>query len=145
MLRAGIRVTQTSAWERLQSMFVLFLYVSGLFQRWVSTDSVFISLHVLLACRPACRLRVCLGCYPQSASYQPTTFRQAAVGVRNRIACNAEVYQTNELLLCDRPDPCFLLCLHALGQYQTSELLLWDRPNYNFELRFTRSGPVSGY
>ena len=100
------------------------LYASGLFQSWVSTDSICISLHVLLACRPARRLRVCLGCYPQSASYQPTTFRQAAVGVRNRIACNAEVYQTNELLLCDRPDPCFLLCLHALGQYQTNELLL---------------------
>ena len=109
-------------WERLESIFVL--YASGLFHGWDSTDSIFISLHVLLARRPARRLRVCLGCYPQSASYQPTTFRQAAVGVRNRIACNAEVYQTNELLLCDRPDPCFLLCLHALGQYQTNELLL---------------------
>ena len=95
--------TQIVAWVGLESTFVLFFSV--LFQRLVRADPVFTSLHVLLARRPARRLRVCLGCYSQSASYPadiPAGCRRST-----RTACNALVSQANELLLCDRPDSGF--------------------------------------
>ena len=44
------------------------VFQSVLFQRVVRADPILMSLHVLLARRPARRLRVCLGCYSQSAS-----------------------------------------------------------------------------
>ena len=141
MLRAGIRVTQISAWERLESIFVLLLYVSGLFQRWVSTDSIFISLHVLLARRPACRLRVCLGCYSQSANYQPTTFWQAAVGVIGQQATQRYPKLTNCFCAIAQIHA-FYYVLHTLGQYQTNGLLLWDRPISCLLSCFTRTGAI---
>ena len=57
-----------------------FSYASVLFLRWIRADPICISVHVLLACRPARRLRVCLSCYSQSASY-PADYILAAVRV----------------------------------------------------------------
>ena len=95
-----------------------------LFQRLVRADPIFISLHVLLARRPARRLRVCLGCYSQSASYPadiPAGCRRS-----NRTACNAEVSQASELHRSIAQIHACHCVLHALGQHQTNELLLWD-------------------
>jgi len=53
-------------------------------------------------------------------------------------------YQSNELLLWDRPNLCDLYhVFHALGQYQTNEVLLWDRPNSCFLWRFISFGAIS--
>ena len=37
----------------------------------------------------------------------------------------------------------FNLCLHAFGQYQTNEVILWDRPDSCLLLCFTRVGAIS--
>jgi len=97
---------------------VFIVFFSVLFQRLVRADPILMSLHVLLARRPARRLRVCMGCYSQSASYRLTTFRPAAIG-------NAEVSQTDELLLCDRPDSCFLLCSTRFGPISVFAIMFY--------------------
>ena len=92
---------------------VVFL-ASALLPRWIRSDPICISLHVLLACRPARRLPVCLGCYSQSASY-PADYILAGCHRSKRTTCNAEVSQASELFLWDRPDSCFLSCFTSLG------------------------------
>ena len=89
------------------------------------------SLHVLLARRPARRWRVCFHCSSQSASYPGDyneTFQLAAVGVIGQHATQRCPKLTYCFCAVAQIPACHCV-LHALGQYETNELLLWDRPH----------------